>query len=58
MAASNKADATGVEIPAVEDDVYTEVQSDVHQREEIPPIKEGSASFFGICFKPLFQSSN
>jgi len=40
LAASNKADATGVEIPAVEDDVYTEVQSDVHQREEIPPIKE------------------
>lgn len=55
MAASNKADATGVEIPAVEDDVYTEVQSDVHQREEIPPIKEGSASFLSICFKPLFQ---
>lgn len=40
LAASNKADATGVEIPAVEDDVYTEVQSDVHQREEIPPIRE------------------
>ena len=44
MAASNKADATGVEVPAVEDDVYTEVQSDVHQREEIPPIKEGRAT--------------
>jgi len=40
LAVSNKADATGVEIPAVEDDVYTEVQSDVHQREEIPPIRE------------------
>ncbi|CAG5112001.1 Oidioi.mRNA.OKI2018_I69.chr2.g6264.t2.cds [Oikopleura dioica] len=36
---ASKADATGVEVPAVEDDIYTEVQSDVHQV-EIPPIKE------------------
>ena len=47
---ASKADATGVEVPAVEDDVYTEVQSDVHQV-EIPPIKEGE----GIKSLPCFQ---